>query len=76
MPDEKRIEVVIPNLDLARQGPSDAAKGAYIINRLKDAGIPVKGVITIQGATHGALTMFEDQMFGDLVIQWRSELPD
>lgn len=75
MPEEKRIEVAIPDRDLEAQGPSDAARGAMIISRLRDAGIPVKGVLTIQGVTHGALTMFHDDMFGQLVCQWSSEVP-
>lgn len=72
----KEIEVRVPADFLAAQGPNNVARGIQVVNRLKEAGIPVQGVLFPEGVEHGALVIYNDTMFGDTVYCWRPEIPE
>jgi len=41
-----------------------------LMGRMREAGIPVLGRISLQGVEHGTLEMIEDRTFGDVVYRW------
>jgi hypothetical protein len=64
------IAVTIPRWDLV-SGRRDMLE-SMIIGRLRDAGIPVKGVLIFRGVSEG--TLYETMDFqGNMVYNWISE---
>jgi hypothetical protein len=67
------IEVRIP-LDKISHDNS-VLNGQYILNRLREAGVPMMGVLFPLGASSGALVSFLEPMFGEMVYRWSDDIP-
>lgn len=66
------IEVQITNAELSVQG-NETLKGIRIVDKLKAAGVPVIGNISLLGVERGALTLRSDAMFDALVYLWEDD---
>lgn len=67
------IEVCIPLETLERH--HEVMRGFLIVEKLKAAGIPVDGSLTVGGVLHGSLTTFDNVLFGDRVWRWTEDTP-
>jgi hypothetical protein len=48
----------------------DVHRGTYLLNKLREAGVPVLGAVWPTGVERGRLTSSTDETFGDLVWEW------
>lgn len=46
---------------------------AHFIRRLKDAGIPVNGILQFGGVEEGVLARWDDPETGDIKFTWRDD---
>lgn len=70
----KTIEVTIP-YKAHPVGGMEVCGNLDVLKKLRDAGIPVQGCISIQRVEHGTLEMFTDRTFGDVIYRWTPD-PD
>lgn len=47
-----------------------------LLAKLRQAGIPAKGRVTLQGVEHGTLAYTTDNTFGDAVYTWTPDEPE
>ncbi len=47
-----------------------------LLAKLRQAGIPATGRITLQGVEHGTLAYTTDKLFGDAVYSWTPDEPE
>lgn len=69
------IEVRIPR-DKIRSFDNSVLQGQFIMNRLRESGAPVIGVLFPIGVEHGVLESFIDPMFDELVYRWSDAVPE
>lgn len=68
----RRIEVEINPLDY--QGPySDACFEAWCIGKLKNAGIPINGVLVFKGIKEGVLARCDNPESRNMRFIWRKD---
>jgi hypothetical protein len=65
----KPIEVTIP-FKVHQVGGMEVRGNVEVLAKLREAGIPVEGHISIQRVEHGTLEMITDRTFGDIVYRW------
>ena len=66
------IEIRIDNAFFERE-QSAVMRGGRLLKELKDAGAPVKGILSIEGAERGRIVISNDEMFDQTVVQWFDE---
>jgi len=69
----KKIVCKISHLELITSTYADFIV-MFILGKLRDAGIPVKGIFTFQGIERGTLNETRDFMSSDLLYTWTEEL--
>ena len=66
------IEVRIKPDDIVRARTQDLMTW-QIMDKLREAGIPVTGRTIFQGVDYGVLTRFDDKQTGDIVFTWEPD---
>ena len=66
------ITVAISKARLEAFG-ADVHAGIHILEKLRAAGIPVRGVLLPMGVAEGTLTMTDSDLSAELVWQWDGE---
>lgn len=51
---------------------NDLSRQARILRMLKDDGIPVVGVLGVEGVSGGKLTITYDEVFDDMIYEWEA----
>lgn len=69
----KPIEVTMSRKEI--ELGNEVLNNLLVMARLREAGIPVLGRISLQGVEHGTFEMIEDRTFGDVVYRWTPD-PD
>ncbi len=66
------IKVTISYAEMQRLGHPypEVLKTLHLMKQLREAGIPIVGVLSIDGVETGKLTMYRDQIFQDWVYEW------
>ena len=64
----KQIEVTISRKE-AELG-HEVTNNLTLLVKLRSAGIPALGRISLQGVEHGTLEVIEDRTFGDRIFRW------
>ncbi len=69
---ERRVRVVVRTSEYPMHLPLEpAAWESWVVGKLKDAGIPVKGALIFSGIERGTLTRFDDPTNFDATIwEW------
>ncbi|AEY69534.1 hypothetical protein AH2_00024 [Burkholderia phage vB_BceS_AH2] len=70
----KTIEMTIP-YEAHPLGGMEVRGNIDVLAKLRNAGIPVEGNISIQRVEHGTLEIITDRAFGDVVYRWTPD-PD
>jgi hypothetical protein len=63
------IEVRVPDRDLTRF-ENAVHRGLHVLNRLRDGGIPVNGVLFIEGVDSGMLEISADDLTCEQIYRW------
>lgn len=69
------IEVTFP-LDRFDALGNEVLCNVELLKRLREAGIPAVGRISLQGVEYGTLSYHRDRLFGDAVYRWVPESPE
>jgi hypothetical protein len=57
---EKTIQVVFSETQIQSWRHHETLREVELLNRLREAGIPVSGKLKLRGCTHGRLTLWEE----------------
>ena len=69
---ERRVRVVINMFDYPEKWPlTQSAFEMWVIGKLKNAGIPIKGTLVFRGLERGSIARFDDvEKFWETILEW------